>query len=103
MANDIIMDWINDVQPALGAEGEDMGAGTSDDYEMENLKAEDIKAESEILIEDKKDIKPVTNPATKPAENKPGSTPTNKPGQQPAATPKAVMPPPPKKPGGGNK
>lgn len=104
MANDIIMDWINDVQPALGAEGEDMGAGTSDDYEMENIKPEDIKAESEILIEDKKESKPAAIPSNnKPADNKPGNTPASKPGQQPAVVPKAVMPPPPKKPGGGNK
>ncbi|MDP3392839.1 transglycosylase domain-containing protein [Sediminibacterium sp.] len=87
MSNDIIIDYINGTNPILGGEGEDMGTGTSEDYEIpKNIKPEELGAESDIIIENKK---PATPPAT------PGSN-TNK----PADKPKAVLPPPVKKPGG---
>ncbi|MFX5586944.1 hypothetical protein ABTE16_19560, partial [Acinetobacter baumannii] len=34
MSNDIIIDYINGTTPVLGGEGEDMGTGTSNDYEI---------------------------------------------------------------------
>lgn len=87
MSNDIIIDYINGTNPILGGEGEDMGTGTSEDYEIpKNIKPEDLGAESDIIIENKKP----TTPPTIPANN------TNK----PAEKPKAVLPPPIKKPGG---
>lgn len=87
MSNDIIIDYINGTNPILGGEGEDMGTGTSEDYEIpKNIKPEDLGAESDIIIENKK-------PATPPAI--PGNN-TNKPTEKP----KAVLPPPIKKPGG---
>ncbi len=87
MSNDIIIDYINGTNPILGGEGEDMGTGTSEDYEIpKNIKPEDLGAESDIIIENKK-------PATPPGI--PGNN-TNK----PAEKPKAVLPPPVKKPGG---
>ncbi|OYZ00038.1 MAG: peptidoglycan glycosyltransferase [Sphingobacteriia bacterium 28-36-52] len=87
MSNDIIIDYINGTNPILGGEGEDMGTGTSEDYEIpKNIKPEELGAESDIIIENKK-------PATPPAI--PGNN-TNK----PAEKPKAVLPPPIKKPGG---
>ncbi|MFN3300766.1 MAG: hypothetical protein ACK41Z_11305, partial [Sediminibacterium sp.] len=87
MSNDIIIDYINGTNPILGGEGEDMGTGTSEDYEIpKNIKPEDLGAESDIIIENKK-------PATPPSV--PGNN-TNKPTEKP----KAVLPPPIKKPGG---
>ena len=71
-----------------GAEGEDMGNGTSQDYVPADIKPEDLKAESENIIEENKTTTP---PANKPKETKPTAPPANKP------QPKAVLP---KKPGG---
>ncbi|WP_439505910.1 transglycosylase domain-containing protein [Sediminibacterium sp.] len=87
MSNDIIIDYINGTNPILGGEGEDMGTGTSEDYELsKNIKPEELGAESDIIIENKK---PSTPPAS-PANNTP----------KPAEKPKAILPPPVKKPGG---
>ena len=94
MSNDIIIDYINGTTPVLGGEGEDMGTGTSNDYEIPgNTKTEEIGAESDIIAvpkkpADTKDQKDTKKPATPPPAN-------NKPEEKP----KAVMPPP-KKPGG---
>ena len=64
-----------------------MGAGTSEDYEIpKNIKPEELGAESDLIIDNKK---PATPPAS-PANNQP----------KPADKPKAVLPPPVKKPGG---
>ena len=52
MSNDIIFDYLNNLrgyQP--GAEGEDMGSGSSDDYLIPMEGAEEIGAESEISVE----------------------------------------------------
>ena len=87
MSNDIIIDYINGTNPILGGEGEDMGTGTSEDYEIpKNIKPEELGAESDIILENKK---PATTPAT-PGNNN----------NKPADKPKAVLPPPVKKPGG---
>lgn len=85
MSNDIVIDYLNNSTPILGGEGEDVGTGTSEDYEIpQNIKLEDIGAES--------DIKPVT-PKTPEKKDTKGNTPP-----PPAEKPKAVLP---KKPGGG--
>lgn len=59
MPNDISYDWINDVPAELGAEGDDIGNGNSNDYEDKELlpekKAEDIKPESELPDTTKKE------------------------------------------------
>ncbi len=90
MSNDINLDYINGITPILGGEGEDMGTGTSTDYEIPNdIKPEELGAESQFNLEENK--KPVA-----PKENKKSSTlPVNKPVEKP----KAILP---KKPGGGN-
>ncbi|MBX9778981.1 MAG: penicillin-binding protein [Chitinophagaceae bacterium] len=97
LSNDIIIDYINGTTPVLGGEGEDMGTGTSNDYEISgNTKTEEIGAESDIIAvpkkpadtKDTKDQKDAKKPITpSPANNKPEEK------------PKVVMPPP-KKPGG---
>ncbi len=85
MSNDIVIDYLNDSTPILGGEGEDVGTGNSQDYEMpQNIKLEDIGAES--------DIKPAS-PKTPEKKDTKGNTPP-----PPAEKPKAVLP---KKPGGG--
>lgn len=85
MNNDIIIDYLNDSTPILGGEGEDVGTGTSEDYEVpQTIKLEDIAPESDIKI----------NPPKTP-EKKEGKGSTTPP---PAEKPKAVLP---KKPGGG--
>ena len=87
MSNDIIIDYINGTNPILGGEGEDMGTGTSEDYELtKNIKPEELGAESDFIIDNKK----TTIPTASPANNTP----------KPADKPKAVLPPPVKKPGG---
>ncbi len=88
MSNDINIDYINGTSPVLGGEGEDMGTGTSSDYEIpKDIKPEEMGAESQFIIEESK------KPADPKDPKKPG-TPANK----PAEKPKTVMP---KKPGGG--
>ena len=92
MKNDIIYDWINDVPQQLGAEGEDTGNGTAVDYGdqiPQNIKPQDITPESDITIDTSNKIKS----QTKPVNNKPNQPATN------IQTPKAILPPPPKKPG----
>ncbi len=93
MSTDINIDYINGTTPALGGEGEDMGAGTSTDYEIpKDIKPEEIGSESQYIIEE--------NP--KPAEPKENKKPVNTtapallPKNKPTEKPKAVMP---KKPG----
>ncbi|MBA4260378.1 MAG: peptidoglycan glycosyltransferase, partial [Chitinophaga sp.] len=87
MSNDIIIDYINGTNPILGGEGEDMGTGTSEDYELsKNIKPEELGAESDLIIDNKK----TTIPPASPANNTP----------KPAEKPKAILPPPVKKPGG---
>ena len=95
MSNDINIDYINGTTPVLGGEGEDLGTGTSTDYEVpKDIKPEELGAESQIIL--KEGGKPI-DPKDKKPTNIP-TTPTNKPGEKPAEKPKTVMP---KKPGGG--
>lgn len=92
MSNDINIDYINGTAPVLGGEGEDMGTGTSSDYEIpKDIKPEEMGAESQFIIEESK--KP-----TDPKDNKKPGVPTGTPATKPAEKPKTVMP---KKPGGG--
>ena len=91
MANDIILDYIYDKSPVLGAEGEDMGNGTSQDYTPTDIKPEDIAPESQYLPD--ANDKPINDnkEADKPEPvkvPKSGNNPANKPKQ----VPKAVMP-----------
>ncbi len=87
MSNDIIIDYINGTNPILGGEGEDMGTGNSEDYELtKNIKPEELGAESDLIIDNKK----TSTPPSSPANNTP----------KPADKPKAILPPPVKKPGG---
>ncbi len=96
MSNDINIDYINGTTPILGGEGEDLGTGTSTDYEVpKDIKPEELGAESQIIL--KEGEKPIDTKDKKPS-NLP-ATPANKPGEKPAEKPKTVMP---KKPGGGN-
>ena len=77
MQNDISYDWINSVPRNLGAEGQDIGNGSSADYGEENvpnIRPEDIAPESEL----------------------PKDTSNNKNNILPPPQPKAIMP---KKPG----
>ncbi len=63
MSNDIIYDYLNNIrgyQP--GAEGEDVGNGSSDDYIIPSIGAEEIGAESDVPLEKVK-------PGGKPADN----------------------------------
>ncbi len=95
LSTDINFDNFNGIQPSIGAEGEDMGNGTSKDYEIPaNIKPEDLAPESIIIPEEvKKDSKPVE---TKPKNNPPNNTlpeakqPANVPPKK--VEPKAVMP-----------
>jgi len=109
MPNDINFDAIQGTTPALGAEGEDMGNGTSKDYEIpSNIKPEDIGAESQITpaetdktttksAETKAPVnKPTTTPPAKLPDNKVQTQPATKPPTTPTSNqqpPKAVMPP----------
>ncbi len=93
MSNDINIDYINGTTPVLGGEGEDMGTGTSTDYEIpKDIKPEEIGGESEIILEVPKKITETKDP------KKPGALPVTAPVNKPADKPKTVMP---KKPGGG--
>jgi penicillin-binding protein 1A len=90
MPNDINFDNLNKSNlPPLGAEGEDVGNGTGQDYVPADIKPEDIAPESQIMQNDIKTTEP-KQPA-KNTESKSQTQPANKPQQ-----PKAVMP---KKPG----
>ncbi|MDP1844585.1 MAG: transglycosylase domain-containing protein [Sediminibacterium sp.] len=94
MSNDINIDYINGTTPVLGGEGEDMGTGTSTDYEIpKDIKPEELGAESQIILDEPKKL-------VDPKDNKkPINPPVIPPSNKPAEKPKAIMP---KKPGGGN-
>lgn len=85
--NDIIIDYDNGNLPILGGEGEDMGTGTSRDYEIpKGITLEDIGAESQLPPTEGKKATPPKNP--KDTARKKGDL------QPPAEKKKAVMPPP---------
>ena len=80
------LDYLNNYSPLLGAESEDLGTGTADDYEVpESIKAEDIAPESQKST----DKKPVTDP--KPADSK-KQTPPPAVVTKPQDKPKALLP-----------
>jgi len=85
---DFNFDNLNNIKPPSGAEGEDMGNGTSQDYVPADIKPEDLKPESENIIEENK----TAQPANKQKDNKQPAPPANKPGQQPKATMPAKKP-----------
>lgn len=93
--NEIMLDYLNNTAPVLGAESEDLGTGTAEDYELpQNIKAEDIAPESQKAT----DTKPVTDP--KPTDPKKQTTappavvtkPIDKPQDKAQDKPKAVLP-----------
>jgi penicillin-binding protein 1A len=93
--NEIMLDYLNNTAPILGAESEDLGTGTEGDYEVPlNIKAEDIAPESQKAT----DTKPVTDP--KPTDPKKQTTPPpavvtkpiDKPQDKAQDKPKAVLP-----------
>ncbi len=84
--NEIMLDYLNNTAPVLGAESEDLGTGTEGDYEVPlNIKAEDIAPESQKAT----DTKPVTDP--KPTDPK-KQTPPPAVVTKPQDKPKAVLP-----------
>ena len=92
--NEIMLDYLNNTAPVLGAESEDLGTGTAEDYEVpQNIKAEDIAPESQKAT----DTKPVTDP--KPTDQKKQTPPPavvtkpiDKPQDKAQDKPKAVLP-----------
>ena len=89
--NEIMLDYLNNTAPVLGAESEDVGTGTEGDYEVPlNIKAEDIAPESQKAT----DTKPVTDP--KPTDPKKQTPPppavVTKPQDKTIDKPKAVLP-----------
>ena len=75
-------------------EGDDMGNGSAQDYMPTNIKPEDLKPESENIIEENKSTVPATNKPKDTKDTKTTSPPANKPKEQ--QQPKALLP---KKPG----
>jgi penicillin-binding protein 1A len=93
--NEIMLDYLNNTPPVLGAESEDLGTGTEGDYAVPlDIKAEDIAPESQKAT----DTKPVTDPKpTDPKKQTPPppavvTKPIDKPQDKPADKPKAVLP-----------
>ena len=93
--NEIMLDYLNNTAPVLGAESEDVGTGTEGDYEVPlNIKAEDIAPESQKAT----DTKPVTDPKpTDPKKQTPPppavvTKPIDKPQDKTPDKPKAVLP-----------
>jgi penicillin-binding protein 1A len=88
--NEIMLDYLNNTAPVLGAESEDLGTGTEGDYEVPlNIKAEDIAPESQKAT----DTKPVTDPKpTDPKKQTPPPAVVTKPQDKPLDKPKAVLP-----------
>lgn len=89
--NEIMLDYLNNTPPVLGAESEDLGTGTEGDYAVPlDIKAEDIAPESQKAT----DTKPATDP--KPTDPKKQTPPppavATKPIDKPADKPKAVLP-----------
>lgn len=93
--NEIMLDYLNNTPPVLGAESEDLGTGTEGDYAVPlDIKAEDIAPESQKAT----DTKPATDP--KPTDSKKQTPPQpavvtkpiDKPQDKPADKPKAVLP-----------
>lgn len=92
--NEIMLDYLNNTPPVLGAESEDLGTGTEGDYAVPlDIKAEDIAPESQKAT----DTKHATDPKpTDPKKQTPPpavvTKPIDKPQDKPADKPKAVLP-----------
>ncbi len=91
MSNDILFDQINGTTAPLGAEGENTGNGTSQDYEVPaNIKPDDIAPESQYINTDAPK-QPADN--NKPTPRKvPEPKPLNPANVKPQEKPKATMP-----------
>jgi penicillin-binding protein 1A len=100
--SEINLDYFNGTTAPMIGEGEDQGNGTSSDYEVpKEIKAEEIRPESDINLEATKnsklkasDLKPPSAPKTIDGKS---PLPVNKPVEKG----KAIMPAPIKKPGNG--
>jgi penicillin-binding protein 1A len=100
--SEINFDYFNGTTAPMIGEGEDQGNGTSTDYEVpKEIKAEEIRPESDINLEATKnsklkesDLKPQIGP-----KSNDGKSPNQ--GNKPPEKGKAIMPPPVKKPGNG--
>ncbi len=104
LPNDISFDQFNGTKPPLGAEGDDIGNGSSKDYGVPgDIKPEDIAPESQIItpqadkiatkpVETKPIIKSTNLPPAKLPDSKIQTQPANKPPTIPQVQPKAVMP-----------
>lgn len=85
--NEIMLDYLNNTPPVLGAESEDLGTGTEGDYAVPlDIKAEDIAPESQKAT----DTKPATDP--KPSDPKKQTPPPPAVVTKPIDKPKAVLP-----------
>ncbi len=83
--NEIMLDYLNNTAPVLGAESEDVGTGTEGDYEVpQNIKAEDIAPESQKATEPK--------PADPKKQTQSTPIVATKPQDKPLDKPKAVLP-----------
>ena len=91
--NEIMLDYLNNTPPVLGAESEDMGTGAAGDYEIPiDIKAEDIAPESQKPT-DPKPTDPKKQTTPQPAVvTKPIDKPQDKPQDKPGDKPKAVLP-----------
>lgn len=88
---DLNFDNFNTVVPSSNTEGEDnMGNGTAQDYMPTNIKPEDLKPESEDIIDENKSTTAPVNKPKDTKEIKQNPPPANKPKDQ--QHPKAVMP-----------
>lgn len=96
MSNDITIDYINGTSAPMSGEAEDQGNGTISDYEVpKDFKAEEIKPESDLNLEETKSSQLKASelkPQTKSTDNK-----TPQPTNKPVEKGKAVMPAPVKK------
>jgi len=95
LSTDINYDNFNNITPATEVEGEDMGNGTSKDYEPIDIKPEDIAPESVIIPKEEKPATGNNTPTDTKTPAKPsGNLPDKQPATVPKQQPKAVMPPP---------
>jgi len=95
LSTDINYDNFNNITPATEVEGEDMGNGTSKDYEPIDIKPEDIAPESVIIPKEEKPATGNNTPTDTKTPVKPsGNLPDKQPATVPKQQPKAVMPPP---------
>jgi len=95
LSTDINYDNFNNITPATEVEGEDMGNGTSKDYEPIDIKPEDIAPESVIIPKEEKPAAGNNTPTDTKTPLKPsGNLPDKQPATVPKQQPKAVMPPP---------